>query len=98
MLNKYLTKIKLNLGEYHIYLKKIKYLKKVLYFFKTNIYNQFKLLIDMCGIDYLKNKKERFEINYNLLSIKYMLRIHLKINIKKDIFVPSIINIYKNAN
>jgi NADH/F420H2 dehydrogenase subunit C len=71
----------------------------VLYFIKYNIVCQFKLLMDICGIDNLqKQTKERFEINYNLLSIKYWQRIHIKLHINEFIPVNSVINIYKSAN
>jgi len=71
MLNKYISKIKLKRGEYHIYLKNHNDLEKVLFFFKYNIISQFKILIDICGIDFIQNSKNRFQINYNLLSVKY---------------------------
>ncbi len=85
-------------GEYHIYLKNYNDIEKILFFFKYNILCQFKILIAICGIDFIENTKERFEINYNLLSIKYWKRIHIKIKISEFIAVPSIIKIFKNAN
>jgi len=71
MLNKYIKKIKIKKGEYHLYLRDYNDIEKVTFFLKNNIICQFKILIDICGIDYIQNKKNRFEINYNLLSIKY---------------------------
>ncbi len=98
MLNKYILKLKLKKGEYHIYLRDYNDLEKVMFFFKKNMNCQFKILIDICGIDYIHNKKNRFEINYNLLSIKYWTRIHIKIQVNEFVAIPSIIKIYKNAN
>lgn len=98
MLGKYIKKIKISKGEYHIYLKNYNDIEKILFFFKYNILCQFKILIAMCGIDFIENTKERFEINYNLLSIKYWKRIHIKIKISEFIAVPSIIKNFKNAN
>jgi NADH/F420H2 dehydrogenase subunit C len=98
MLNKYILKIKLKKGEYHIYLRDFNDLEKVMFFFKNNIICQFKILIDICGVDYIQNKKNRFEINYNLLSIKYWSRIHIKIKANEFNAIPSLIKIYKNAN
>ncbi len=98
MLGKYIKKIKISKGEYHIYLKNYNDIEKILFFFKYNILCQFKILIAICGIDFIENTKERFEINYNLLSIKYWKRIHIKIKISEFIAVPSIIKIFKNAN
>ena len=59
---------------------------------------QFKLLIDICGIDFIQNNNDRFEINYNLLSIKYWIRFHIKINISEFTAIPSVIKIFKSAN
>ena len=39
--------------------------------------------MDICGIDYMKKYKNRFEISYNLLSIKYWTRLHVKIQINE---------------
>jgi len=71
MIGKYLEKIELKKGEYHLYLKNNEDIEKILIFLKYNINTQFKLLMDICGIDNLEKKKKRFEINYNLLSVKY---------------------------
>lgn len=98
MLGKYIKKIKLSKGEYHLYLKNYNDIEKVLYFLKYNIMCQFKTLIAICGIDFIENLKERFQINYNLLSITYYQRIHIKINVKEFIAVPSSIKIFRNAS
>lgn len=98
MLGKFIKKIKISRGEYHIYLNDYNDITKILYFLKYNINCQFKSLIAICGIDFIGSLKERFEINYNILSIKYWKRIHIKINIDEFIGVPSIIKVFKNAN
>lgn len=99
ILGKYIKKIELKRGESNIYLKNYEDLDKVLYFIKYNINSQFKLLMDICGIDNMqKKKKNRFELSYNLLSVKYWLRIHIKININEFIPVNSVIKLYKSAN
>jgi len=71
MLGKYIKKVQLKKGEYNLYLKEAGGLEKVLYFLKYNINSQFKLLMDICGVDYMDKYKSRFEVSYNLLSIKY---------------------------
>ena len=45
---------------------------------KTFSLSQFKILNDICAIDHL-DRKNRFELSYNLLSIKYNFRLILKI-------------------
>lgn len=98
MLGKYIKKVQLKKGEYNLYLKNEEDIEKVLFFFKYNINSQFKLLMDICGIDYMQKYKNRFEISYNLLSIKYWLRIHVKININEFTPVNSVMKIFKSAN
>jgi NADH:ubiquinone oxidoreductase subunit C len=71
MLGKYIKKVELKKGEYILYLRNEQDIEKVLYFLKYNINSQFKLLMDICGIDNMQKYKNRFEISYNLLSIKY---------------------------
>jgi len=54
MLGKYIKKIELKKGEYKLYLRRSQDLEKVLLFLKYNINSQFKLLMDICGIDNMK--------------------------------------------
>jgi NADH:ubiquinone oxidoreductase subunit C len=71
MLGKYIKKIELKKGEHKLYLRKSQDIDNVLFFLKYNIHSQFKLLMDVCGIDNMKKLRNRFEINYNLLSVRY---------------------------
>jgi len=98
MLGKYIKKVQLKKGEHNIYLKNEQDIEKVIFFFKYHINSQFKLLMDICGIDYIQKSKNRFEISYNLLSIKYWLRVHVKVNINEFSPVNSLIKIFKSAN
>lgn len=98
MLGKYINKVQLKKGEYNLYLNTEKNLEKVLTFLKYNINTQLKLLMDICGIDYMEKYKNRFEISYNLLSVKYWIRLHIKIHINEFIPVNSLIKIFKSAN
>jgi NADH-quinone oxidoreductase subunit C len=98
MLGKYIKKIELKKGEYKLYVRKSQDLEKVLFFLKYNINSQFKLLMDICGIDNMKKFRNRFEINYNLLSVKYWLRIHVKVQVQEFTPVNSVIGIFKSAN
>lgn len=54
------------------------YLLTVLFFLKTHINYQFKILSCISGVDYPSNK-HRFKIVYDLLSVKYNSRIRVKI-------------------
>jgi NADH-quinone oxidoreductase subunit C len=98
MLGKYIKKIELKKGEYKLYLRKSQDLEKVLFFLKYNINSQFKLLMDICGIDNMQKFWHRFEINYNLLSVRYWLRVHVKIQVHEFVPVNSVIKIFKSAN
>nr|AVN67128.1 NADH dehydrogenase subunit 9 [Phytophthora sp. 'mugwort'] len=69
----------------------------ILFFLKNHTNTQFKVLSEICVIDYI-NKKKRFEIIYNLLSIRFNSRLKIKIIINELQPVDSIIKIYQSAN
>lgn len=100
--NKYLLKI-LPILNYYIYknelyinvpLNKLFY---IIFFFKNHSNCQFEILSDICVVDYINNIK-RFEIVYNLLSIRFNNRLKIKININENELIDSISNIYRSAN
>ncbi len=57
----------------------------------------FKLLVDICGVDY-PDREERFEIVYNLLGLKHNQRIRVKLTTTEDDPVPSSAGLFKTAN
>lgn len=69
----------------------------IFFFLKNHNHCQFKILSDIVAIDYINNK-ERFNIIYNLLSVRFNLRLQVKISINEIQTIDSIINIYKVAN
>jgi len=56
----------------------------------------FKLLIDICGVDY-PDRPARFEVVYNLLSLKHNLRLRVKVAAAEDQPVPSIAGVHSTA-
>ena len=56
----------------------------------------FEMLLDITAVDYPQRSK-RFELVYNLLSIKNNLRIRVKIFLNDNDIVPSVSNLYKSA-
>lgn len=62
---------------------------------KDNTSIQAKILGDICVIDY-PAKNERFEVNYNLLSVKYNLRLFVKTYTQA--YVPSLVPLFNSAN
>lgn len=56
----------------------------------------FAMLADLCGADY-PDRAERFDVVYNLLSLKKNLRIRVKVTTTESIPVPSIVEIYPAA-
>lgn len=69
---------------------------KILNFLKNHTQSQYKILSDICALDY-PWKKNRFEIMYNILSIAYNSRISLSISIDEKNFIDSIAFIYSVA-
>ncbi|KAG5581006.1 hypothetical protein H5410_051633 [Solanum commersonii] len=53
------------------------YLFQLLCFMKLHTYTRVQVSIDICGVDY-PSRKQRFEVVYNLLSIRYNSRIRIQ--------------------
>jgi len=56
----------------------------------------FKVLIDICGVDY-PERPERFDVVYNLLSVKHNERIRVKVTADEESPVPSVTGIFSAA-
>lgn len=56
----------------------------------------FSQLMDVTAVDY-PNRVERFEVVYNLLSLKKNLRIRVKLNVEESHGVPSSVEVYPSA-
>lgn len=57
----------------------------------------FSQVVDICGVDY-PSRPHRFEVVYNLLSIRYNTRIRVKTYASEVTPVPSISSLYSGAN
>ncbi|PKL51653.1 MAG: NADH-quinone oxidoreductase subunit C [Nitrospira bacterium HGW-Nitrospira-1] len=59
----------------------------------------FDYLIDVCGVDYLGKKEKRFEVVYQLYSIKHRHAIRLKTEVsEEDPAIDSVTSIWAGAN
>ena len=57
----------------------------------------FKVLVDICGADY-PERETRFEVVYNLLSVKHNRRARVKVMTDETTPVPSVTGVYSSAN
>ena len=57
----------------------------------------FRILIDICGVDY-PDREERFDVVYQLLSIEKNLRIRIKVESSDESLIPSVVNIFTCAH
>ena len=71
-------------------------LTKVLIFLKEDQNCQFKQLMDITAVDY-PEREQRFEIVYNLLSLKHNHRVRVKLAVKDEAQVPSVMQVYSTA-
>ena len=69
---------------------------RVLKFLRDDINCQFKLLMDICGVDY-PEREQRFEIVYNLLSLTHNLRIRIKVACGEEAPVPTATGVFSSA-
>ncbi|MEL0021605.1 MAG: NADH-quinone oxidoreductase subunit C [Rickettsiales bacterium] len=70
---------------------------KALKFLKSDSNCLFEMLVDICGVDY-PDREKRFEVVYNLLSLKHNQRVRLKLAVDEDTMVPSVNGIYPSAS
>jgi NADH-quinone oxidoreductase subunit C len=71
-------------------------IQKVLTFLRDDANCLFKLLMDVCGVDY-PERSQRFEVVYNLLSLKHNRRIRVKVLTDEDTPVPTAVGIFSTA-
>ena len=69
---------------------------RVMSFLRDDANCQFRVLVDICGVDY-PERPERFEVVYHLLSVKHNQRIRVKLTADEDTPVPSVTAIYPTA-
>ena len=69
---------------------------KVCLFLRDDSECMFKVLVDLCGVDY-PNKDQRFEVVYSLLSLAHNTRIRLKVRVAEDQMVPSVHDAYATS-
>lgn len=55
------------------------------------------MLADLCGVDY-PERPQRFDVVYNLLSLKHNHRIRIKVQTDVQTPVPSVVGVYPAAN
>ncbi|MGE0273327.1 MAG: NADH-quinone oxidoreductase subunit C [Alphaproteobacteria bacterium] len=69
---------------------------RVLTFLRDDSNCQFKVLVDICGVDY-PSRPERFEVVYNLLSLRHNQRVRVKVAAGEDTPVPSVTGVFSSA-
>lgn len=57
---------------------------------------RFNLLMDVCGVDYLA-RAPRFDVVYNLLSLKHNRRVRIKCQVPEGVPVPSVTSVFSSA-
>jgi len=70
---------------------------KIMTFLRDDSNCQFKVLVDISGVDY-PERDERFEVVYNLLSLKLNQRVRVKLRADESHPVPSITSVFSAAN
>jgi NADH-quinone oxidoreductase subunit C len=71
-------------------------IRRVLTYLRDDSQCLFQQLMDICGVDY-PERPERFDVVYNLLSLKHNQRVRVKVRVREDEPVPSVVTIYPCA-
>jgi NADH-quinone oxidoreductase subunit C len=69
---------------------------KLMAFLRDDSHCQFKLLMDVCGVDY-PEREQRFQVVYHLLSLKHNQRIRVKLDTDEETPVPSLVSVFSAA-
>ena len=69
---------------------------RVLKYLRDDQNCQFKLLVDVCGVDY-PDRAERFDVVYHLLSLVHNQRLRVRITTDGQVPVPTVTGVYKSA-
>ncbi|HTY70121.1 MAG TPA: NADH-quinone oxidoreductase subunit C [Alphaproteobacteria bacterium] len=69
---------------------------KVLTFLRDDPDCLFTVLVDLCGVDYPEREK-RFEVVYNLLSLRHNRRVRVKVMTDESTPVPSVAGVFSTA-
>lgn len=72
-------------------------LLQVLQYLRDHTNMQFKTLIDITCVDF-PDKKKRFKVIYNLLSLRFNSRIRICVELSENEPVTSVVNLFPNAN
>jgi NADH-quinone oxidoreductase subunit C len=70
---------------------------KVLSFLRDDTNCQFKVCVDVCGVDH-PERERRFDVVYHLLSLKHNQRVRVKVETDEETPVPSATAVYSSAN
>jgi len=83
--------------ELSLFVKNARDIEGVLLFLRDHTSCLFKVLVDICGVDY-PERENRFEIVYHLISVKYNARIRVKTSVDELTPVPSVHRVHPGAN
>lgn len=96
-LKKYILKCSIYKDYIKLYLKNSEDLYLVINILKLHSFFKYSVLVDLACVDNLKNKN-RFTLNYILLSILHNCRIVLSVDLHNNNIIQSVNNIYSGAN
>jgi len=83
-----------SVGELSIVVKR-EDIVRVLTYLRDDVNCQFKILVDLCGVDY-PEREERFEVVYHMLSLVHNRRIRVKTRTAGEA-VPSVVPVFSTA-
>ena len=82
-------------GELSIHVRPAE-ITNVLRVLKTDTSCLFQVLVDICGVDF-PIREPRFDVVYNLLSLKHNLRLKVKVSVDDEGWVPTVSGIFPSA-
>jgi NADH-quinone oxidoreductase subunit C len=86
----------LNVGELTLIVERSE-IVRVLQFLRDDPACEFKILVDICGVDW-PHREHRFDVVYHLLSLTRNRRLRVKVETDETNPVPTVVSIYPAAN
>jgi NADH-quinone oxidoreductase subunit C len=91
-----ILKAEIGYGELMLYARR-EAVVGLLTFLRDDAKCEFKMLVDLCGVDY-PDRAERFDVVYNLLSLSHNRRVRVKVATDESTPVPSVTSVFSMAN
>lgn len=92
----HLSKIVVSENTLVLYLNDSNKIVTTLCFLRDHFNLKFTCLLDIWGVDY-PDRTDRFEVNYLLLSVRYNIRVIVRVQVRDSVGIPSVESVFSSS-